>query len=77
MENFHYLDRFKGNEVVQKSSVLQNKTYFDRSSYDTYCGYFISFKIYLNGISYLSELKVTVFGQKKDNKIVLDREFEF
>ena len=49
---------------------------FDRSSYDTYCGYFISFKIYLKGISYLSERKGTVFGQKKDNKIVLNREID-
>ena len=45
---------------------------FDRSSYDTYWGYFMSFKIYLKCISYLSELKGMVFGQKKDNKVVLN-----
>ena len=36
----------------------------------------ILFKIYLKGITYLSELKGTVFDQKKDNKIVLNREFD-
>ena len=38
--------------------------------------YFISFKIYLKATSYLSELKGTVFGQKKDNKIILNRGFD-
>ena len=36
----------------------------------------ILFKIYLKGITYFSELKGTVFDQKKDNKIALNREFD-
>ena len=38
--SFHYLDCLKDSEVVQKSSVLQNKTQFDRSYYDNYYCYF-------------------------------------
>ena len=73
LENFRYLDRFKNRTMKLSKSLPFYKT---RLSLTDLLMILILFllKFYLKGISYLSELKGTVFVQKKT--VFLNRGFD-